>query len=95
MEKVLFNSKIQLSIEDTEKILFQMKNSTCKILQNNKLIGVGFFIKIQLFNESYKFLLINDNIVNKNNIQNSEKITIFYRLKFMYDLKLDMSRRIL
>ena len=95
MENSLLYGKIQLSIKDIEKNLSQMKKFTCKILQNNLELGFGFFVKVILFNESCKFLIINDYIFNLFNIQNSNIITLFYGINNMNDLILDNSRRIL
>ena len=42
--KEIKNSLIPVSIEGTEKILFQMKNCVCKIYKNEGINGTGFFL---------------------------------------------------
>ena len=39
------NSPEPISIEGTEKILFQMKKCVCKIIKKNGVNGTGFFLK--------------------------------------------------
>ena len=95
MGNSLSHSKIVFSIEEVEKILYQMKYSICKISKDNKGLEYGFFIKITLFNKEYKFLIINDNIHNKNIIKYNNNITLSYGINNSIDLMLDRSRRIL
>ena len=42
-EKYINNSPEPVSIEAMEKILYQMKNSICKIRKKNGTNGTGFF----------------------------------------------------
>ena len=95
MGNSLSHSKIVFSIEEVEKILYQMKYSICKISKDNNVLEYGFFIKITLFNKEYRFLIINDNIHNKNIIKYNNNITLSYGINNSFDLMLDRSRRIL
>ena len=55
-EKDLKKSIIPISIEQTEKIVTQMKKSVCKIYKEGN--GTGFFCKFPLLNsQKYVYLL--------------------------------------
>ena len=90
LEDIIENSPIPISIEGTEKILFQMKNSICKIYSKDKK-GTGFFLKTSFNNKILYFLVTNyhvlealenrieitrndDNISNDINLNNKRKI---------------------
>ena len=70
-EKLIESSPRPVSIETTEKILSQMKNSICKIYKCN---GTGFFCKIPFKN--FKALITNNHIINKEYIKNNKIIKI-------------------
>ena len=80
------NIKIPITINQTENILNQMKNSICKI---NK--GIGIFTKIKYNNEIIKLLITNENIINENKIKlelynnNIKNIINNNRYKYKYN----------
>ena len=59
LEDLIENSPIPVSIEGTEKILSQMKNSICKIYSKDGKKGTGFFLKISFKNNTFYFLVTN------------------------------------
>ena len=80
-DKRIDDSPIPVSIDGTEKIISQMKNSVCKIHKENGLKGTGFFcrIKCNKFNEqnNYLYLLISNNhIVEEIDLKVDKKIVI-------------------
>jgi len=72
-EKLIESSPRPVSIESTEKILSQMKNSICKIYKCN---GTGFFCKISFKNKNFKALITNSHLINKEYIKNNKIIKI-------------------
>ena len=72
-EKLIESSPRPVSIESTEKILSQMKNSICKIYKCN---GTGFFCNISFKNKNFKALITNNHIINKEYIKNNKIIKI-------------------
>ena len=61
------NLEIKLSLEDSFKILSQMKNFIGKIYKDNdEYIGIGIFIKIKINNNMISFIMTNKNINFKN-----------------------------
>ena len=92
-EDIIEKSPIPISIQGTEKILFQMKNSICKIYSKNNKKGTGFFLKIPFQNNILYYLVTNyhvlDDLENKDIIEitrNDDNIS--------NDIKLDNKRRI-
>ena len=82
---------IQLSLEDSEKIIYQMKNCICKINQEDGRIGMGFLCKIPFPNNKQNLLPV---LITNNNILNeSDKII---NLTFNNEIKkitIDKSRK--
>ena len=72
-EKFIEYSPKPITIEGTEKILFQMKNSICKIYKCN---GTGFFFYIPYKNAIFKALITNYNIINDTYVKNNQIIKI-------------------
>ena len=74
-EKYLNESPIPISIEQTEKILIQMRKSICKIFKGHN--GTGFFCKFPLLNsKEYLYVLItNNHILGKDDIKNNSTVT--------------------
>jgi len=70
------NSPVPISIKQTEKILFQMKNCVCKIYTNKGSSVTGFFCKIPFPDEHnlLHVLLTNNHILNKNEIKDNNNI---------------------
>ena len=75
-EKYIENSPNPLTIEGTETILFQMKNSICKIISNDGKKGTGFFCKIPYLNKLLPVLITNNHILDENSIAKGKKIEI-------------------
>ena len=72
-EKSIEYSPKPITIEGTEKILFQMKNSICKIYKCN---GTGFFCNIPYKNGFFKALITNHHIIDEIYIKNNQIIKI-------------------
>ncbi len=74
-EKYLNESPIPISIEQTEKLLIQMRKSICKIFKGHN--GTGFFCKFPLLNsKEYLYVLItNNHILGKDDIKNNSTVT--------------------
>ena len=69
-EDIIEKSPIPVSIQGTENILFQMKNSICKIYSKNDNKGTGFFLKISFQNIRLYFLVSNYHVLN--NLENKD-----------------------
>ena len=67
-EKLINRYPIQVSLDGTEKIVSQMKNSICKIYRNKDLVGTGFFCKIPFKNNLLPVLITNNHIINAKDI---------------------------
>ena len=74
-EKFIQNGISPVSLEATEKIIYQMKKCVCKIYINGET-GTGFFTKIPYKNNFLKVLITNNHIVGENEIKNNKKLTI-------------------
>ena len=57
-----------VSIEQTEIILDQMKNSVCKIHLGTKN-GTGFFIQVTYNNQIFRLLITNNHVLNDKDIE--------------------------
>jgi len=76
-EQNIKNGIEPVSIEQTEKIINQMKNCVCKIYSNGSK-GTGFFTKIPYKpykNELMKVLITNNHVLNGNSIEDNKIIT--------------------
>ena len=62
------------SLEVTENIIKQMKNSVCKIYNKRKK-GTGFFAKIPYNNDLLTVLITNNNILGEDEITNNKTIS--------------------
>ena len=66
-----------ISIEGTERILGQMRNSICKICKENGQKGTGFFCLIPIKNNHLLPVLItNNHVLNKEDINNKKVIKV-------------------
>ena len=72
-EKYIEKSPSPITIEGTENILYQMKNSICKIINNDGYNGTGFFCRIPYNNKLLPVLVTNNHILDKNHIENNKK----------------------
>ena len=73
-EKIIKSSVIPITIENTENILNQMKNSICKIEYKNNN-GTGFFCKIPFGKKNLPVLITNSSVIN-NDKKQSDKIKL-------------------
>ena len=90
-EKLLGEKPIQVSIEETKKIIFQMENCICKINLNDGNIEIGFLCKIPYTKNKNNLLpvfITNNNILNEND--KNIILTINNELK---KIKIDKSRK--
>jgi len=73
IHKEIFIKKypLQVTIDETELILKQMRNSICKI-ENEKGYGTGFFCKIS----NIKLLITNNHVINEEIIKDKNKIKV-------------------
>ena len=72
-EKLIESSPRPVTIQETEIILSQMKNSICKIYKCN---GTGFFCNIIFQNFDFKVLITNYHIIDKKYIKDNKIIKI-------------------
>ena len=75
-EKYIEKSPNPITIEGTENILYQMKNSICKIINNDGNKGTGFFCRIPYNNKLLPVLVTNNHVLNENHIENNKKLEI-------------------
>ena len=71
-EKHIEKSPNPINIEGTEKILFQMKNCICKIINNEGNKGTGFFCIIPINDKLMPFLITNNHILDESEIENNK-----------------------
>ena len=75
-EKFLSDSLLPVSIKGIEIILNQMKKCICKILKNDGIKGTGFFCEIPYQSKLLPVLVTNNHVLNLNDINNKQNITI-------------------
>ena len=82
-----------ISIEEIEKILFQMKNSVCKVYKND-IYEIGFLCKIPFPYHSnlIPVLITNNYILSENEINNDSIIKIILNNEEK-EIKMDKSRK--
>ena len=75
-EKFIEKSPIPITIENTEKILNQMKKNVCKIIKRDGKRGTGFFCRIPFpdKNNIIHALVTNNHVLNEKDIQNGNSI---------------------
>ena len=72
-EKILDNYSFMVNIENTKKILSQMKSNVCKIY-NGEIKGTGFFCKISHENEDINLLITNNHVLEEKDISPNKTI---------------------
>ena len=77
-EKYINTSPEPVSLDGTEKILFQMKNSICKIHKSKGSNATGFFCKIKYFTEQnlLPVLITNNHMLNEDDIADKKNVFI-------------------
>ena len=96
-EKYNDNSVNPISIEEMEKIIFQMKNCICKIYKNDGTKGTGFFCKIPFpdDNNLLHVLITNNHILEQTDIENNKFIEIsINNEKEDRNIQIDKKRRV-
>ena len=73
-EKYIEKSPSPIPIEKMEKILFQMKNSICRIINNDGQKGTGFFCRIPYNDNLIPFLITNNHVLNESKISNGKRV---------------------
>lgn len=95
-EKNLDDYPLPVTIDKTKIILKQMENYICKI-ENKNGNGTGFFCYIPNKNKLFPVLITNNHVINKEIIENENKIIIsFYKdkKKIQKQLKINDNRKI-
>ena len=93
-EKFIEKSPNPISIEGMDKILFQMKNSICRIIKNDGNKGTGFFCRIPYNNNLLPVLITNNHVLNNDDIQNDKKIEFTINDgKIIKNINIDNSRK--
>lgn len=94
-EKFMNDSLEPISIEQTEKILYQMKNCICKIYIKGNT-GTGFFIKIP-----YKYktnlltvLITNNHVLNENELREQKALILYTNNTECKHIKIDNNRKL-
>ena len=72
-EQLIESSPKPVTIQGTETILSQMKNSICKIYKCN---GTGFFCNILFQKVNFKALITNYHLINKKYLEDNKIIKI-------------------
>ena len=84
-EKFINNYPLPVTIDETELILKQMRNSICKI-ENENGNGTGFFCQIL----NRKLLITNNHIINGEIIKDKNKIKVkLNNNKIKKDIKIE------
>ena len=90
-EKFINTSPSPVSLEGTEKIIYQMNNCVCRIYNNGK--GTGFFARIPFKNNFLPVLITNNHVIGVKDIENKKLITIYLNNgKKMKLIKMDENR---
>ena len=91
-EKMLNRMPIPVPLEGLKKIIYQMENCLCKIFQENGGKGTGFFCNIPYYGKTIPFLLTNNHVLNKNDIEDNKiiRLTINDKPK---KIKIDKTRK--
>ena len=80
-----------ISLKITEKIVDQMKNSICRIENNEK--GTGFFVKVPYKSELLPVLITTNHAINIDDILSNKNILLYINNdKEIKELKLDDNR---
>ena len=96
-EVLIENSPSSVTAKGIEKILFQMKNCTCRIITENGNKGTGFFCKIKVNKnkEILPVLITNNHILNSEDLRINKLITfIFNEDKEIRKIKIDEKRKV-
>ena len=75
-EKEIKNYPEPVTMEMTEIILNQMKNSICAISIINGKHGTGFFCRINTYDKEFPVLVTNNHILNEEDLKNNKSLEI-------------------
>ena len=93
-EKLLEPYPVPVTIEQTKKILKQMENCICKII-NSDGKGTGFFCYIPFENKKLPVLITNNHVINEKLIQENDFINVTLNDdKEVIEIRLDDDRKI-
>ena len=90
-EQNISTSPEPISLKITEKIIEQMKNSICRIINHD--IGTGFFMKIPYKSRLLTVLITTNHIINADDILTNQNISLYLN-KERIIIKLDRNRLI-
>ena len=96
-EVLIENSPSSVTAKGIEKILFQMKKCTCRIIIADENKGTGFFCKIKVNKnkEILPVLITNNHILNSEDLRINKLITfIFNEDKEIRKIKIDEQRKV-
>ena len=80
-----------ISLKITEKIVDQMKNSICRIENNEK--GTGFFVKVPCKSKILPVLITTNHTINADDLLSNKNILLYINNgKAIKELKLDDNR---
>ena len=90
-EKYIKSSPEPVSLNGTEEIANQMRNSVCRIYNNGN--GTGFFTKIPYQSKLLPVLITNNHVINKEDILSDKNIPLcFNNGKTVKKIKLNRNR---
>ena len=91
-EKFINKYLIQVSLDNTNKIVSQMKNCICKIYKKGGT-ATGFFCKIPFNNDFLPVLITNNHVINDNDISNNICVDLSINNSIKKKIKIDNSRK--
>ena len=74
-EKYIESCPSSVTLEGTEKILYQMNNCVCRI--NDRVKGTGFFTKIPFQSKLLPVLITNNHVINAEDIKSNKTLIIY------------------
>ena len=88
------NSSEPITIEETQKILEQMKNCICKIKSNEKY-GTGFFCKLRFLDNSFMNVLTTSyQLIDENYLKENKEINLLLNDNNTKVINLEIKRKI-
>ena len=94
-EKQLDKYPLPVAIENTEKILKQLKEYVCKIKTQNGN-GTGFFCKIPYNGKELPVLMTNYHVIDNNFIKNNKNMTVTLNDEKEYkNIEIDINKKLI
>ena len=91
-EKFINKYLIQVSLDNTKKIVSQMENCICKIYKKGGT-ATGFFCKIPFNNDFLPVLITNNHILDDKDLDNNNIIELSINGKTKIKITIDDSRK--